>query len=232
MKLIVGNWKMNLSLAQAKNLASEVKNIKQNRNEIVLCPPFVFLQSISEIISNSHIHLGSQDCHYLGSGAFTGDISPIMLKEFSVQYVILGHSERRQYHFENDDLVNKKANFAIQNGLIPIICVGENLTEREANNHKEIVSKQLEISTKNLNGKFVIAYEPVWAIGTGKTAQKAEILEMHQFIKSKFPSIKILYGGSVNENNYSEILNINSVDGLLIGGASIDFQKFSKICHF
>ncbi len=232
MKLIVANWKMNLSLSQAKNLALEVKNQNIKHNEIVLAPPFPYIPAIFDVIKNTDVKLAGQDCHFQEKGAYTGDVSLNMLKEFGVSYVITGHSERRQYHFENDELINKKAISATQNSVIPIICIGENLAEREANIHKEIIEKQLNIVTKNLQNNFVIAYEPIWAIGTGKTANNQEISEAHNFIKSKLPNIKILYGGSVNENNFSEILNIKNVDGLLIGGASLDSQKFSKIISF
>lgn len=231
MKLIAGNWKMNLSLSQSEQLAKKISEYDNRNNIIVVFPPFTHLAGISETLRNTNILYGAQDCHYENKGAFTGDISPVMVRELGCRYVIVGHSERRNYHFESDEIINKKAVAALSSNLIPIICVGEKLEEREAKKHKEIVEKQINIVTRNLDREYVIAYEPVWAIGTGKTATSSEISEMHEFIRT-LDKNKILYGGSVNEKNYQEILNIQNVDGLLIGGASLEIEKFSRIMNF
>ncbi len=231
MKLIVANWKMNLSLSQAEKLARQVDSQDNKSNIIVISPPFTHISRVSEVLKATNIFLGAQDCHYENKGAFTGDISPAMVKELGCKYVIVGHSERRNYHFETDEIINRKAVAAINNGLVPIICVGEKLEERETQKHKKIVETQLNVTTKNLSGEYVIAYEPVWAIGTGKTATNSEISEMHSYIRTLNHN-KILYGGSVNEKNYEEILNIPNVDGLLIGGASLEIEKFGKIMNF
>ncbi len=232
-KIIAANWKMNLAPNEAEKLASEIlKSHSDNscNNQVILLPPNVYLTSIRGIISNSAIKLGGQDCHFEDKGAFTGDTSPAMLKNIGCEYAIVGHSERREHHKESDELINKKAKAAISNNLTPIICVGEKLQEREAGKHKEIVSAQLKTILSSIDAdKVIIAYEPVWAIGTGKTAKAEEIAEIHDFIKPLIKTAPLLYGGSVNDKNYKEILDINNVDGLLIGGASLIIEKFTQI---
>lgn len=232
-KIIAANWKMNLSLNEAEKLASEVVKGNSGSNDIILFPPYVYLWTVKEIIKGSRISLGAQNCHFENSGAFTGNVSASMLKGIGCGYVIVGHSECRQHHNESDELINKKAKSAITNGLIPLICIGEKLEEREQGKHKEIVSEQIRITLADIDvSKIILAYEPVWAIGTGKTATSAEISEMHEFISSLVKKVPLLYGGSVNEKNYHEILDIPNVDGLLIGGASLQIEKFSKIISY
>jgi triosephosphate isomerase len=231
-KIIVGNWKMNCLKKDGGNLATQIRqSAKNSANVIVVCPPFTIVSEIATILADSNIDIGAQDCHYEEKGAFTGNISPAMLVDSGAKYVILGHSERRAYHAESSDLVRKKSLAAIKGNLIPIICVGESLAERESGQAKQVVEKQLVESLPENSSNFIIAYEPVWAIGTGKVASSGDILEMHNFIASLpiCAGKPILYGGSVNDANSVEILAINNVSGLLIGGASIVAEKFLKI---
>jgi len=211
---------------------------------VVVCPTFVCLPAAKEAIAGSDIKLGAQDVFYQNEGAFTGEISPEMLKEVGVEYVVIGHSERRQYFNETDDLVNKKTAFAIKNSLIPIVCVGETLDQREQGITMQVVETQvtagladLEVSPENL----VIAYEPVWAIGTGRTASSKDADEVIRFIRqvvSKMFSgefadkVRILYGGSVKADNANELMNMPDIDGGLVGGASLKANEFSRIVNF
>lgn len=243
-KLIAGNWKMNNttkeSLALIRDLKNKIKKI-ETKNEIVICPPFVSLHAASKEIINSRIMLGAQNMHFMDSGAYTGEISPMMLKEIGCKYVIIGHSERRQYFNENDELINKKVKAAIQHNLMPILCIGEKLGERQKNIQKNIVEKQLinalQNTEKNNLNSLVVAYEPVWAIGTGKNATPEQAEEMHLFIRKVLekqfgnPKIKILYGGSVNEKNAKGILRQKNVDGALVGGASLKADSFIEIIN-
>ena len=233
-KLIVGNWKMNLTRAEAKALAAGLIDTKA---DLVLCPSFVWLADVQEMIKNSALKLGAQDCSPEDKGAFTGDISAPMLKEFGVSHVILGHSERRQQHQESSAAVKAKAETAIGHGLIPIICVGELDTDRDAGRQEEIVGRQLAESLPE-TGEYVVAYEPVWAIGTGKTATIADIMAMHGFIRKALPApvdrsaqTIILYGGSVKAANAAEIMAVPNVDGVLVGGASLQAEEFRAIAQ-
>lgn len=229
--IIAGNWKMNLLKDDALKLARDIKEKHQNTGdtEVVLCPPFIHISNIYNEINSSSIACGGQDCHFENSGAYTGDISSAMLKDCGCEFVILGHSERRQYHNETDELIQKKAGTAIENGLKVILCVGETLEEREAGKENEVVNSQLKNSIpENANSEnLIIGYEPVWAIGTGKTPTNDEIENIHSEIK-KF-GFKTIYGGSVKPSNAKEILALPSVDGALVGGASLNAEDFIEI---
>ena len=241
-KLIAGNWKMNLTGGTAGSLIWEIEAKIQasegilDRCDFVVCPPYVYLDTVKSKCKSAA--LGGQDCSEKANGAFTGDISAVMLKDVGAKYVILGHSERRQYHHEADDLVALKAQAANKEGLITIICVGETESERERGQQNDIVARQLEMSLPPgvTAENTVIAYEPVWAIGTGKTATADDIGAMHGFIRSKLndkfadgAQMRILYGGSVKPSNAGEIFAVQDVNGALIGGASLKADDFMGI---
>jgi triosephosphate isomerase len=240
-KIIAGNWKENHLVADLSSFAEEWSTLQHTEDlpenaEIVVCPPFPLIYPAVQHLSGLEIFIGGQDCHYKKSGAYTGDTSPALLKDLGASHVILGHSERREYHDETDKLVAKKAAQALRCDLVPIICVGEVLKDREAGNAEDVVAEQLEESIPEYEKghKIIIAYEPVWAIGTGKVASVEDVKKMHDFIKKKtggkFP---ILYGGSVKPDNAKEILAISSVGGVLVGGASLkaaDFWQIAMAC--
>jgi triosephosphate isomerase len=246
-KIVAGNWKMNCTLPEGKKLASEVINMVQdevnNGAEVILIPPFIHLTGIHNLIGSSkNIFLGAQNCHQEKDGAFTGEVSASMLVSVGATHVILGHSERREYFSETDDLLSEKVKFTLENNLIPIFCCGERLEVREAGNHETLVKEQVEKALFGLSSdeikKVVIAYEPVWAIGTGKTASAEQAQEMHAFIRNQIASkfsqevadeISILYGGSVKPDNAREIFSQPDVDGGLIGGASLKSRDFTNI---
>jgi triosephosphate isomerase (TIM) len=244
-KLIVaGNWKSNKTAAEALALVNDLKRelAAVKEVDIVVAPPFTALDSVSKAVLDSNIRLGAQNLSADGYGAFTGEIAAGMLKEFSVGYVILGHSERRQYQKESDALVAKKAAVAHAANLIPIVCVGETLAEREAGITEKVVEEQTRGSLAGLTPeqveKTVLAYEPVWAIGTGKTATSAQAQEVHAFIRKVLGSlhgeavakrVRIQYGGSVKANNARELLSQPDIDGALVGGASLEVRSFSDI---
>ena len=245
--LIAGNWKMNKTTGEAIELAQKlVESLKDvNDRDILICPPFTALYSVYQVIKGTNIKLGAQDVFYENSGAFTGEISPIMLKDVGCEYVIIGHSERRHIIGETDELINKKIKAAINNGLKTILCVGELLEEREAGKTLEVVKTQIE---KGLNGvskeemkNVVIAYEPVWAIGTGKTAKPEDAQEVHAYIRellSKLYSKEIAeetiiqYGGSVKASNIDSLMAMPDIDGALVGGASLIAEEFTRIVKF
>jgi triosephosphate isomerase len=242
--IIAGNWKMNKtvaeSLALVRGLKIELSNIKEV--DIVICPPFTALGEVSKAVLDSSIRLGAQNMSENNYGAFTGEIAGGMLKEFSVRYVVLGHSERRQFQKESDELISKKAQAAHANSLKPIVCVGETLAEREGNKTEQVIATQIKGSlaglTKEQMIETVIAYEPVWAIGTGKTATTAQAQEVHAFIRKLLVGqfdenvakrVRIQYGGSVKPTNARELMEQPDVDGALVGGASLDARSFSDI---
>lgn len=237
-KLIVGNWKMNTLRAEAKELANALAQRHMTPSEafeIVLCPPALWISDVLKSVANSAVKVGAQDCHFELKGAFTGNISPVMLKDIGCSHVILGHSERRQHHQETNQLVKLKAEAAQAQGLIPIICVGESEAERAALQQEAVVGQQLAESLPD-SGHYVVAYEPVWAIGTGKTATSEDVKAMHRFIREALakkvdqPSnVAILYGGSVKSSNAAEILATENVDGVLVGGASLQSGEFWAI---
>lgn len=242
--IFAGNWKMNKTVAEAldlvRSLKIELANIKEA--DIVVCPPFTALSEVSKAILDSNIRLGAQDMSPNNVGAYTGEIAAVMLKEFSVRYVILGHSERRQYQKETDELVAKKAAAAHAASLKPIVCIGETLSEREAGQTKQVLEKQTRGSLAGLDKdqmtETIVAYEPVWAIGTGKTATSAQAQEAHQFIRRLVAEIhdetvarkvRIQYGGSVKPANARELMSQPDVDGALVGGASLEARSFADI---
>jgi triosephosphate isomerase len=241
---IAANWKMNLTQRDAIKLAKEIDTITKpldSNVEVIMCVPFIHIQLISEYLSNSAISVGAQNCNENQSGAFTGEISAEMIKSYNSEYVILGHSERRQYYNEFNDLINQKIKIALENKLKVILCIGEHLEERKIEKTKFILNTQLQECLigidKELYTNLIIAYEPIWAIGTGLTPTINEINETHNVIRnylieiigSKGISVPILYGGSLNENNAGDILKIKEVSGGLIGGASLKSESFIKI---
>lgn len=242
-KLIVGNWKMNTTLGEAQNLAKDIVKHNSPDVQIVLCPPAVNLYSVGEIIKDSSVLLGAQNCYFESKGAFTGEISAEMLVSVGCAYVIIGHSERRHIFKETNAMIQKKVAAAVRAGLIPIICIGETLEERQANKTLTVVSKQLRSATDFLfeDGitNFVIAYEPVWAIGTGLSATPEQAEEIHSFIRDTCAmdfgdstrKVPLLYGGSVNESNAAILLTQPNIDGFLVGGASLKSDSFLSICN-
>jgi triosephosphate isomerase len=244
-KIIAGNWKMNKTQAEACVLVADLLQEigRFDDAEIVLCPPFTALAAVSEILNDvSNVRLGAQNMHEAPSGAYTGEISAGMLRELYVRYVIIGHSERRQYFHEDNATVNRKTKAALAAELRPIVCIGETLPEREADKWKKVLETQLIEGLAGLTDKeladIVFAYEPVWAIGTGKTASPAQAEEAHQFIRkilrSRFSPaaaerVRIQYGGSVKPENARELLSKPDIDGALVGGASLDARGFTAI---
>lgn len=242
--IIAGNWKMNKTVAEALDLVNGLKRELSNVKEvdIVVCPPFTALGEVSKAILDSNIRLGAQNMSEHNVGAYTGEIAAVMLKEFSVRYVILGHSERRQYQKETDDLISRKALAAHAASLKPIICVGETLQEREAGLTEKVLETQVRGSlaglTRDQMVETIIAYEPVWAIGTGKTATTEQAQQAHAFIRSLLVKlydeatarkVRIQYGGSVKPSNARELMSQPDVDGALVGGASLEVRSFSDI---
>ena len=241
-KIVAGNWKMNGTLSETKELITGLKEGDTSREgtTVVVCPPFTSLETAGKLLEDSHIELGGQDMSEHEKGAFTGDISASMLLTVGCSYVILGHSERRQHHGETDQRINAKAKRALAAGLTPIICVGETEPEREADETETIVGAQIDRCLDGFSGaelrKIVIAYEPVWAIGTGKTATPEQAQEVHAFIRSRIGQsdkdadlIPILYGGSVKPNNAEELMAQPDIDGSLVGGASLKADDFIAI---
>ena len=237
-RLIAGNWKMNGLLAdgvkRAGDLAARARAAKA-LPDIVLCPPATILAAVGKAIAGSPLALGAQDCHEADKGAHTGDLSAPMLAELGCRYVVVGHSERRAAHGETDAQVRAKAEAAQRAGLIPIVCVGESRLDREAGRHLDVIARQIDFSLPPgaAPANAVIAYEPVWAIGTGLTATPADIAEAHRHLRMRFSAasrqgagIRVLYGGSANAKNAAEILTVEGVDGCLVGGASLDADAF------
>jgi triosephosphate isomerase len=239
--LIAGNWKMNKDVKEAIALVNEIKRavFDVENVDIVICPPFTDLSDIDEMLVESNIALGAQNCYWEKEGAFTGEISTDMLKSVGCRYVIIGHSERRQYFGETDETVNKRLKAAIDAGLIPIMCIGEVLEEREADKTLDVVRTQITEGLKGFDESFldplIIAYEPVWAIGTGKTATPDQAQEVHAFIRgllrdpfseSFSGSRCILYGGSIKPDNIEDLMRKEDVDGGLVGGASLKAENF------
>lgn len=246
-KIVAGNWKMNKNLEEGQALTSEIMHMVadelRNKAKIVLCPPFIHLPVLRGILKDHDtISLGAQNCSEHASGAYTGEVSAVMLQSIGVQYVILGHSERREYFSESNDLLAKKINAALENELAPIFCCGEPLQIREKDMQKEYVQKQVQSSLFHLSAedlsRIVIAYEPIWAIGTGKTASTDQAQEMHATIRKQLTekygeaianNIPILYGGSVKPDNARELFACLDVDGGLVGGASLKARDFVDI---
>jgi len=246
--LIAGNWKMNLTPNEAKVFAKKLtKNIKNVPSDVIvmIAPPFTALQSVKEVINKSIIKLGAQNINENEKGAFTGEVSANMLLDVGVEYVIIGHSERRHIYNETNELINKKVLFAIKKGLKPILCVGELLEEREKGETNSVLKNQVVIGLKNVDKtsleKVVIAYEPVWAIGTGKVATPEIAEEAHSFIRNILKDLynsesadrmTIQYGGSVKADNVDGLMKMPDIDGALVGGASLELDSFVRIVKF
>ena len=247
--IIAGNWKMNKTAAEGKALVEALKglvaDVCPSKADIVVCPPFTTIAAVAEAIKGSNIKLGAQNIHWAANGAFTGEIAADMLKELGVEYVIIGHSERRQYFGETDASVNARLKTALAKGLKPIVCVGETLDQREKNRTKTVIRKQVTLGLEGISEEdvlnTVIAYEPVWAIGTGKTATSEQAEETIKFIRSVIAKmfsrktankVRIQYGGSMNPKNVKELMAMPNIDGGLIGGASLKAPDFSQVVNF
>ncbi len=245
--IVAGNWKMNMDYTSGVSLFSEISNILSNivtgDQEVIVCPPYIHLNSLAQLAKvNNRISIGAQNCHQAESGAFTGEISAPMIKSMGVEYVILGHSERRQYFGEDNFLLAQKVDTALKNYLRPIFCIGETLEQRNGNIHFQVIKQQLEEGVFHLPkddfAHIILAYEPVWAIGTGLTATPEQAQEVHAFIRkeveTKYGStiannLTILYGGSCNPKNAKELFSQPDIDGGLIGGASLKARDFVDI---
>ncbi len=245
-RIIAGNWKMNKTVAEAKELAQAIVQgfTRTDSCEVVLCPPFTALAALREVIAETPVKLGAQNMFWEEQGAFTGEISAAMLKSAGCTYVILGHSERRQYFQESDETVNKKILRAFEHGLIPIVCVGETLAERQNGLTHQVVEKQVRGCLADLTSDqvaaLVIAYEPVWAIGTGVVATTEQAQEVHAMIRALAgkmystrvaESLRLQYGGSMKPDNAAQLLSQDDIDGGLIGGASLDVKSFLQIVY-
>ena len=240
-KLIAGNWKMNGVLASGRSLARDLVARLRDRppaGDVLVCPPFQLLVPVAEELAGGPVLLGAQDCHPTAKGAHTGDVSAAMLADVGCSHVIVGHSERRSDHGESDSQVRSKAEAAIGAGLVPIVCIGETDEERRAGRALAVVGAQLAGSLPESKGEFVVAYEPVWAIGSGRTPTPVEVGEVHAHIRSllcgrlggeRGAAVRILYGGSVKAANAGDLLAIADVDGALVGGASLDAGEFEAI---
>ncbi|MET0402477.1 MAG: triose-phosphate isomerase [Cystobacter sp.] len=245
-KLIAGNWKMNKTLSEALALVRELKGLAAalpaDRVEVAVAPPFVALHAVARELEGSAVKLAGQNCYWETSGAFTGEVSAPMLKDVGCAYVILGHSERRQYFGETDETVNKRIRAVLTAGMLPIVCVGETLSEREAGRTRDVVEGQVLGALKGYSAAevatFVLAYEPVWAIGTGRTATSAQAQEVHRALREQLERlfdadtaqrVRIQYGGSVKPDNAAELLGQPDIDGALVGGASLKAGDFGGI---
>lgn len=242
--IIAGNWKLNKTITEAVELTTELKDFVATTKhvEVVVAPPFTALDAVNNVIKNSNIYLAAQDVYWQDSGAYTGEVSVPMLKDVGCYYVIVGHSERRQFFNESNESVNQKVNAVLSHGLKPIICVGEQLEDREAGNTELVIRDHVTGGAANLSSdsilSCIIAYEPVWAIGTGKTATPDQAQEVHNYIRNILKEtysdeiasqIRILYGGSVKPENASELMAQPDVDGALVGGASLQAESFAQI---
>lgn len=244
--LMAGNWKMHKTIAEAVAMVNELKGkIADVKDvDVLICPTFTALYSLSNEAKGSNIKIGAQNLFWEPKGAFTGEIAANMIVDAGCSYVIIGHSERRQYFGETDETVNKRTKAALNAGLIPIVCVGETLSERETNVTFKVIEKQVRDGIKGLTSeeaaKIVIAYEPVWAIGTGKTASPEQAQEVHEFIRKVYSEMygsiaegtRILYGGSVKPDNVAELMKKEDIDGGLVGGASLEASSFEKLVKF
>ncbi len=242
-KVIAGNWKMNMLPNEAIDFVNALAPlVKDSKNEVIICVPFTDLFYTLLTVQDTNIHVGAQNMHWKENGAYTGEVSADMLKCINVEYVIIGHSERRQYFNETDETVNLKVKQSLAKGLKPIVCVGESLEEKEAGKTIEVITSQISKALDGLTlddlSNTIVAYEPIWAIGTGKTATADDandsIKAIRNEIKSKFGTddISILYGGSVKAENAKELFTMSDIDGGLVGGASLKADSFSKIVNF
>ena len=245
-KVIAGNWKMNMLPNEAIEYITALDPlVKDTKNDVIICVPYTDLFYSLLTVQGTNIHVGAQNVFYKETGAYTGEVSPKMLKCINVEYVIIGHSERRQYFAETDETINLKLKASLNEGLKPIVCVGETLEQREANETEKIITSQVENALKDLTGEEVrntiIAYEPIWAIGTGKTATAEDANESIKKIRNKIKELYgeevseeviILYGGSVKPENAKELFSMSDIDGGLVGGASLKADTFSKIVNY
>ncbi len=245
--LIAGNWKMHLNIQEAQQLAQNVvkSTIQANDRDVMIAPPFTSLSIVAETTKNSSVILAGQNCCWADKGAFTGEISPLMLKESGCSMVILGHSERRHIYGESNSIINKRLLGAMQLSLDPILCIGETLQEKESGQTMDVLELQIREGLRDVKvtepAKLIIAYEPVWAIGTGKTASKEQAQDAHAFIrgilgkileKNVASNIRILYGGSVNPENVDSLMAQLDIDGALVGGAALKAEMFDRIINF
>ncbi len=244
--IIAGNWKMHNTIEEAVKLVQELKPmVKDAQCDVVVCPTFVCLQAVKNAVEGTNIKVGAQNMYFEEKGAFTGEVSPGMLEALGINYVIIGHSERRQYFNETDETVNKKLKVAFEHNLIPILCVGESLYERENKITEEVIGRQVKLDlaglTPNQVENLVIAYEPIWAIGTGKTATSEQANETIAFIRSIVKElygeevaekIRIQYGGSVKPSSIKEQMAMSDIDGALVGGASLKAGDFAAIVNY
>jgi len=244
--IIAGNWKMHMTNKDVIEYIDSFKNMVSDTDvEIVLCPPFTLLEQTKELTHNTNIKVGAQNMHWEEYGAFTGEVSPLMLKELNIEYCIIGHSERRQYFNETDETVNKKIKKALEHGIKPIVCVGETIEERKAGETESLIKRQITKALEGVEGsklkEIVIAYEPIWAIGTGETATAEEanrvIAYIRKIVKDLYgedisEEIRIQYGGSVKPNNIEDLMNQDDIDGALVGGASLKADSFVEIVNF
>ena len=241
--IVAGNWKMYKTLSEGVSFVGNIRKriLDKEKVKVIFCPPFNSLFSIVETLDGTSFGVGAQNAHHESQGAFTGEISVEMLKSMGVQYVIIGHSERRHIFGESDTWVNRKIHAVLDGGLIPIFCIGESLEDRQKNQTMEILHRQIKMGLDGIDfidpEKIIIAYEPVWAIGTGETATRDQVAKAHESVKSilcemfdeQSSSVPILYGGSVNEKNATELIETEGVDGFLIGGASLKEDSFCSI---
>lgn len=241
-KIVAGNWKMNGQFQQVIQLTNQLKELidTESTTQVLVMPPTIYIPLVNELLGNSNIMLGAQNIYPKDSGAYTGEVSAPMIKEFNCSHVLVGHSERRQYFHEDEKFVAQKFHHVKEHGMIPVLCVGETLIEREKGQTEQIIANQLlAVSEKDENcfHGCVIAYEPVWAIGTGKTASPEQAQEVHQFIRKLVAEINhndaerltLLYGGSVNESNARALFAMPDIDGGLVGGASLNAKQFVEI---
>jgi len=236
--VIAGNWKMHMTCADTKKFLEEfiplISNIEGER-KIIIAPPYTAISTFSSSSDFKYINIASQNIHWEDSGAFTAEISPLMLLEHKVKYAIVGHSEPRKYFSESDEQINKRAISAQNNGLIPIVCVGETLEQRERGEAERIITRQVEQGLEGTNpADLIVAYEPIWAIGTGKTCEATEANKICKLIRTLigYEDVVIQYGGSVKPNNIDEIMSMSHIDGVLVGGASLDPVSFARIANF
>ncbi len=248
--IIAGNWKMNLNMSQATDLVRAIKadtRLPEKDIEVLVAPPFTYISEVAKAADRSGILIAGQNMHWDYSGAYTGEISACMLQDVGCTHVILGHSERRNLFGETNETIDRKVKTAVKTGLVPIVCIGETLEQRENKKTFDVIKEQLDLSLNNLKtaksmpASTVLAYEPVWAIGTGKTASPEQAQEVHEFIRTWLKqnfgpdtaaSVRILYGGSVNPANAAELMSQQDIDGALVGGASLKPDSFIKIIHY
>jgi triosephosphate isomerase (TIM) len=245
MKTIIANWKMNVGVRESVALARATLLTLRGRRvipELVVCPPYVALSEVRKVVARSHVALGSQNMSWEAQGSFTGEISPRMLEELGVSHVLIGHSERRQLLHEDDDIINRKLKKALDHDLVPVLCIGESAQQREAGDARDVINAQLarglDGARLNRTDRLFVAYEPIWAIGKGKSAELGQVLEMHGYIRDILAGlfsgidegqVRVLYGGSVDADNAYRFLREDQVDGVLVGSASIKINQFNDI---